>query len=115
MIWEVMGLATGRERSKISALEKSTNWKLENAQEDIQELQHEIEQLRLMVKTLATVIQQKGLYTEAEFADMRDFIDVQDGVLDGKSKPEYQPKSCPKCQRANNHLAVSCMWCEAEI
>lgn len=44
MLWEVMGLATGRERSKNSALEKNTNWKLENAQDDIQELQHEIEQ-----------------------------------------------------------------------
>lgn len=115
MLWEVMGLATGRERSKISALEKSTNWKLENAQDDINELQHEIEQLRLIVKSLAGLCQQKGVFSEAEYQDMQDFVDIQDGLLDGKSKPEYVPKTCPKCNRANNHLARACIWCEAQI
>ncbi|MBZ0136406.1 MAG: hypothetical protein K8I27_08555 [Planctomycetes bacterium] len=115
MLWEVMGLATRRERGKVAALEKSTNWKLENAQEDIGELQHEIEQLRLIVKSLASICQQKGVFTEAEYQDMQDFVDIQDGLLDGKSKPEYEPLTCPKCKRQNNHMAKSCMWCEAEI
>ena len=115
MLWEVMGLATGRERSKISALERSSNWKIENARDDIEELQHEIEQLRLIVKSLASVCQQKGVFTEAEYKDMQDFVDVQDGLLDGKSKTEYEPKACPKCNRQNNHMAKTCIWCEAEL
>ncbi|MBX3459772.1 MAG: hypothetical protein KF696_07390 [Planctomycetes bacterium] len=115
MLWEVMGLASKREGAKISALEAKTNWKLEDAQGDIRELQHEIEQLNLMVKALATICQQNGVFTENQFKDLVDFIDIQDGVLDGKSKKEVQPRTCPKCNRQNQRLARKCMWCEADL
>lgn len=69
----------------------------------------------LIVKSLASICQQKGVFSEAEYKDMQDFVDVQDGLLDGKSKTEYEPKNCGKCNRANNHLATTCMWCEADL
>lgn len=115
MLWEVMGLATKREGSKVSALEAKTNWKLEDAQSDIEVLQHEIEQLNLMVKALATICQQHGVFTEAQFQDLVDFIDIQDGLLDGKAKKELQPRTCAKCNRQNQRLAKKCMWCEADL
>lgn len=116
MLWNVMGLASRRDGSKISALETRTNWALENARDDIQELQHEIEQLNLVVKTLATICQQAGVFTEAQFADLRDFVDLEDGVLDGKAVPaKLSPKNCPKCGRQNNKLAKRCMWCEGDL
>ncbi len=115
MLWSVMGLASKREGAKITALEAKTNWKIEDARSDIKELQHEIEQLNLIVKSLATICQQAGVFTEAQFQDLKDFIDIQDGELDGKAKSEMEPRTCPKCNRQNQKLAKRCMWCEAGL
>ena len=115
MLWEVMGLASKRERGAVAALEQRSNWAIENAREDIEELVHEVDQLRLLVKTIATICMQHKVFTEAEFKDLQDFIDVQDGELDGKHKVENQPKACKKCKRQNNHMAKVCMWCEADL
>jgi len=47
-------------------------------------LEHKIEQMALLFRTLYDLSIEKGLFTKDEFKKMFDKIDLEDGIKDGK-------------------------------
>jgi len=97
------------------ALWEKMDFKARGEKRDVEDLAEEIDHLSMMVKALATLCHQHGVFDEKQFDDMRDFIDLQDGVLDGKTKAAFKARVCPKCKKKVSPSAKKCMWCEADL
>jgi hypothetical protein len=65
----------------------------------------------LIIRTLLTACEKKGLFNEAEFRELVNEVDLSDGRLDGKYKPQQGPVGCPSCGKTNGKRAVTCMYC----
>jgi hypothetical protein len=65
----------------------------------------------LVIRTLLAFCEKRGLFNEAEFRELMNEIDLSDGTLDGKYKPQQTPQVCPGCGKTNGRRAVSCMYC----
>lgn len=97
------------------SLWETMNFTPRGEKRDLASMAEEIDHLSMLVKALATLCHQHGVFTEKQFEEMRDFIDLQDGVLDGKAKSEFKPRVCPKCKKKVSPSAKKCMWCEAAL
>ncbi len=97
------------------SLWETMNFTPRGEKRDLASLSEEIDHLSMLVKGLATLCHQHGVFNEKQFEEMRDFIDLQDGVLDGKAKSEFKPQVCPKCKKKVSPSAKKCMWCEAAL
>jgi hypothetical protein len=69
----------------------------------------------LVLKTLLTFCEQKGMFKEPEFLKLMEDIDLSDGVADGRYKPQGQPRQCVACGRNNRRTAMRCMYCGEAI
>ena len=69
----------------------------------------------LVLKTLLTFCEQKGLFNEPDFLKMMEEIDLSEGVADGRYKPQGQPRECVACGRKNRRTAMRCMYCGEDI
>ena len=69
----------------------------------------------LVLKTLLTFCEKKGMFTEPEFLKLMEEIDLADGVRDGKYKPGAEPKRCVACGRVNQRMALRCIYCGEDI
>lgn len=65
----------------------------------------------LVLKTLLTYCEQKGMFTEPEFIKLMEEIDLADGAADGRYKPQVEPRACVACGRKNRKTAMRCMYC----
>jgi hypothetical protein len=69
----------------------------------------------LIIRTLLTFCEKKGLFNEQEFRELMNEIDLSDGQLDGKFRPQHGPQTCPSCGKTNGKRAVSCMYCGTQL
>lgn len=69
----------------------------------------------LVLKTLLTFCEQKGMFKEPDFLKVMEEIDLSDGVADGRYKPQGQPRQCVACGRNNRRTAMRCMYCGEDI
>lgn len=74
-----------------------------------------IERQALVIQTLLTFCERKGLFSEQEFRELMNEIDLQDGFLDGKLKPQQGPQTCAECGKISGRHAVNCMYCGAQF
>ncbi|MCF6228756.1 MAG: hypothetical protein L3J82_08880 [Planctomycetes bacterium] len=65
----------------------------------------------LIIRSLLTLLERKGLTNDDEFRALVNEVDLSDGKLDGKYAPEAKPTECPKCLKVNGRRAIKCMYC----
>lgn len=73
------------------------------------------ERVALMLRSIVTLCERKGLFTEEEFRQIVDEIDFSDGKRDGKLTETVQPIACPQCGKVNAHKALKCMYCGQDL
>jgi hypothetical protein len=69
----------------------------------------------LVIRTLLTACEKAGLFNEQQFRELMNEVDLSDGRLDGKFKPQVAPRECPNCQKVNGKRAMTCMYCGAPL
>ena len=69
----------------------------------------------LVIRTLLTACEKAGLFNEAQFKELMNDVDLSDGKLDGKYKPQMGPRTCHNCGKTNGKRAVQCMYCGAQL
>ena len=74
-------------------------------------LEDALERQALIIRTLLEACSRKNLFTEDEFRELLTEIDLSDGRLDGKYKPQQGPQECTNCGKTNGKRAVTCMYC----
>ena len=83
------------------------------AENALTNLQDGLDRQALVIRTLLTACEKAGLFNEAQFRELLDEVDISDGRLDGKFRPQPSPRDCPSCSKVNSKRAVSCMYCGA--
>lgn len=78
-------------------------------------LEDALDRQALVIRTLLTACEKAGLFNEAQFKELMNDVDLSDGRLDGKYKPQAMPQSCPECGKTNGKRAVQCMYCGAQL
>lgn len=78
-------------------------------------LKDALDRQALIIRSLLTMCERKGIFKEEELREIMNEIDLSDGKLDGKFTPQAQPRSCPSCGKTNGKRAVSCMYCGAQL
>ncbi|MCZ7604583.1 MAG: zinc ribbon domain-containing protein [Planctomycetota bacterium] len=78
-------------------------------------LEDALDRQALIIRTLLSMCEAKGLFNEPEFRELMNEVDLSDGRLDGKYKPQATPRSCPQCGKTNGRRAVTCMYCGAQL
>ncbi len=69
----------------------------------------------LIIRSLLTLLERKGLTNDADFRALVNEVDLSDGKLDGKYTPQSQPAECPKCLKINDRRAMKCMYCGEQL
>ncbi len=82
---------------------------------DVERLEDLLARHALVLKTLLTFCEQKGMFKEPDFLKQMEEIDLSDGVADGRYKPQGQPLECVACGRKNRRTALRCMYCGEAI
>lgn len=85
------------------------------AENALARLEDALDRQALVIRTLLTACEKAGLFNEGAFRELMNDIDLSDGKLDGKFKPQAGPQSCPACGKTNGKRAVSCMYCGAQL
>lgn len=99
----------GANRASQSALDaKDAARRAENA---LARLEDAMDRQALIIRTLLSICEKKGLFNEPEFREFMNDVDLSDGRLDGKFKPQATPRACPACGKTNGKRAVTCMYC----
>lgn len=74
-------------------------------------LEDALDRQALVIRTLLTACEKAGLFNEQQFRELLNDVDLSDGRLDGKYKPQGGPRECPSCNKVNGKRAVTCMYC----
>lgn len=85
------------------------------AENALARLENALDRQALIIRTLLSMCEGKGLFNEPEFRELMNDVDLSDGRLDGKFKPQATPRSCPECGKTNGKRAVTCMYCGAQL
>lgn len=85
------------------------------AENALSRLEDALDRQALVIRTLLSFCEAKGLFNEAEFRELMNEVDLSDGRLDGKFKPQATPRSCPNCGKTNGKRAVTCMYCGEQL
>ncbi|MCB9933450.1 MAG: zinc ribbon domain-containing protein [Planctomycetes bacterium] len=85
------------------------------AENALARLEDALDRQALIIRTLLSMCEAKGLFNEPEFRELMNEVDLSDGRLDGKFKPQAMPRSCPNCGKTNGKRAVTCMYCGAQL
>lgn len=104
------GTAASREIGKELGKAQSAASRAENA---LDRMRDTTDRQALIIRTLLTICERKGVFSEQEFRDVMNEIDLSDGRLDGRFKDKPKPRECPECAKINGKRAVSCMYCGA--
>ena len=78
-------------------------------------LEDALDRQALVIRTLLTACEKAGIFNEATFKELMNDVDLSDGRLDGKYKPQSGPQSCPDCGKTNGKRAVTCMYCGSQL
>jgi len=74
-----------------------------------------LERQALIIRALLEACTRKNLFTEEEFRDLVNEIDLSDGRLDGKYSPKAGPRECVECGKPNGKHALTCMYCGEDL
>src|SRR5688572_12275216 len=80
------------------------------AENALERLEDKIDRQELVIRTLLTACDRAGLFNEQQFRELMNDVDLSDGRLDGKFKPQVAPRECPSCNKVNGKRAVTCMY-----
>lgn len=81
----------------------------------LERLEDQIQRQALIIRSLLEACTRKDVFSEQEFRELVNEIDLSDGKADGKYKPQPGPRRCPKCGKINGRSAVSCMYCSEDL
>jgi hypothetical protein len=81
------------------------------AENALSRLEDTIDRQMLVIRTLLTACEKAGLFNEQQFRELMNDVDLSDGRLDGKFKPQAGPRECSNCGKPNGKRAVTCMYC----
>jgi hypothetical protein len=85
------------------------------AENALARLEDALERQALIIRTLLTACERAGIFNEDQFRELVTEVDLSDGRLDGKYKPQMGPQGCPNCGKTNGKRAVKCMYCGAVL
>ena len=74
-------------------------------------LEDALDRQALIIRSLLTACEKAGIFNEDQFRALVTEVDLSDGRLDGKYKPQQGPRECPQCGKTNGKCAVKCMYC----
>lgn len=104
---------TGRRAANAASDAESAARRAENV---TAHLQDQLERQALIMRSLLTACEKAGIFTEDQFRELVTEIDLSDGRLDGKYKPQQQgPMICAGCGKPNGKRAMKCMYCGAVL
>jgi hypothetical protein len=103
------GYYMGAHRAAASASASARS--ADRAISEAERMRDAIERQTLVIQTLLTFCERKGLFNEQEFRELMNEIDLSDGFLDGKFKPQHGPQTCAACGKISGRHAVNCMYC----
>lgn len=109
----IHGYYVGSARSAGSAAQSAAS--ADRAITAAERMREALERQALIIQTLLTFCERKGLFNEQEFREMMNEIDLSDGYHDGKFKPQHGPQTCADCGKINGRHAVGCMYCGAVL
>lgn len=101
-----------RETARNASAAEGAARRAENAMERVED---QLQRQALIIRALLEMCAVKGLFHDKEFRQLVNDIDMSDGRLDGKFKPQQGPQQCPECGKVNGKHAVSCMYCNAAL
>jgi hypothetical protein len=85
------------------------------AEKRIARLEDELGRVLLFTHSLLKVLVEKEIFTQEEFEDAWDELDMEDGKADGKMTESIEPWQCPKCEAMNSSDRTACMFCEEPL
>ena len=85
------------------------------AENALARLEDALDRQALIIRTLLTACEKAGIFNEDQFRALVTEVDLSDGRLDGKYKPQMGPQGCPQCGKTNGKRAVKCMYCGAVL
>ncbi|MCB9894345.1 MAG: zinc ribbon domain-containing protein [Planctomycetes bacterium] len=106
--WVHNSYGAARQAAHAATDAESSARRAENA---MARLEDAIERQTLIIRSLLEVCSRKGVFTEDEFREIVTEVDLSDGRLDGKYKPQLGPQQCANCGKTNGKRAVTCMYC----
>jgi len=81
------------------------------AENALARLEDALDRQALVIRTLLTACEKAGMFNESTFRELMNDVDLSDGRLDGKFKPQAGPRECHACGKTNGKRAVTCMYC----
>lgn len=93
---------------EINAISSET----EIAKRQIETLESQLDRLHLITQGLWELVQTKTGLTDEELLAKIEEVDLRDGRLDGKIRP--QPADCDQCGRKVSIRTNSCLYCGAK-
>ncbi len=101
-----------RETARNASAAESAARRAENA---LGRLEDQLQRQALIIRALLEICASKAVFNEKEFRELVNEIDMSDGRLDGKFKPQQGPRQCPECGKVNGRSAITCMYCTADL
>lgn len=87
-----------------------------SSEERLLTLEKKINRLALVTHGLWALPKDRHGYSEAELQDWVNLIDIEDGHLDGRVRPQVRPpRECAKCKRVVSQDFSRCMYCDEPI
>ena len=84
------------------------------ARSDVEAMEFEVERLLMITEALWLIIKEQLGYEDEELMRRIEEIDMRDGRLDGKVKPETPPE-CPECGRTLIGKRPKCLYCGVDV
>ncbi|MCA8912981.1 MAG: zinc ribbon domain-containing protein [Planctomycetes bacterium] len=104
-------------RSSVQAAHSASdaNNAARRAENALARLEDALDRQALIIRTLLTACEKAGIFNEDQFRELVTEVDLSDGRLDGKYKPQQGPQGCPNCGKTNGKRAMKCMYCGAVL
>lgn len=87
--------------------------KVKDYGEDIRELEHQIQRLKLLNQALWELLRERAKMTDDDLVQKAEEIDLRDGVADGRMTETAL--KCPQCNRISSSKHWRCLYCGLEF
>lgn len=81
------------------------------AQTEVEALREDVEKLYMVTEALFRLMQNHHGYTHDDLIAKVQEIDLEDGRLDGKRRPDADVRACPNCERPMGRKRSQCYYC----
>jgi len=104
---------TSSNRSKTAPTEnQASNPESKNRDRSLEDI---VARQALVIQTLVTICEEKGVFSRSDFLQLMEKIDMLDGKRDGKLAPPKGRRACEGCGKPNTTTALKCMYCGHEM